>query len=353
MTEGYHQARKKLEAEPKRWCVTGAAGFIGSHLVEELLRIGQYVVALDNFATGHERNLEDVRRCVGEDSWSRFTFIRGDIADLAACRSAVGNADYVLHQAALGSVPRSIEEPLLSHRANVDGFLNMLSAAREAGVKRFVYASSSSVYGDEPSLPKVEERIGSPLSPYAATKLIDEIYAAVFHRVYGVSTAGLRYFNVFGPRQDPAGAYAAVIPKWIEQILRGEPCAIHGDGETSRDFCYVENVVRANILAAVAPALEGAPAFNVAVGGRTTLKELYEMIALLVAAETGRESGSKPVYGPFRSGDVRHSLADISRAESKLGYEPGVTARAGLEKTVRWFVANRQLLSSQSSSGQG
>jgi len=340
--------RSLLAGRPaQRWLVTGAAGFIGSNLVETLLRGGQFVTGLDNFATGHRRNLDEVRRLVGEAAWARLRFIDGDIREPAVCRDAVGLAggaaagpvDHVLHQAALGSVPRSIAQPMPSFAANVEGFLQVLEAARAAGVRRFVYASSSSVYGDHPDLPKVEDRVGRALSPYAATKAADELFAETWASVYGIECAGLRYFNVFGPRQDPAGAYAAVVPRWIASLLKGEPVWINGDGQTSRDFCYVANAVQANLRAALAPAL-AAPhqAFNVAAGERTTLLELFEMVRALLARREPALAGVEPMFRDFREGDVRHSLADVSRAREVLGYSPTHHVGEGLAEAIDWYV---------------
>ncbi len=322
-----------------RWLVTGGAGFIGSHLVEHLLRAGQDVVTLDNFATGHRRNLEEVEATVGPDARERHRFIEGDIRDPAACREACAGVTYVLHQAALGSVPRSIEHPADSHASNVTGFLNMLVAARDAGAQRFVYASSSSVYGDHPGLPKVEAETGEVLSPYAATKLANEIYARVFLRCYGLDTVGLRYFNVFGPRQDPNGPYAAVIPKWVEALLRHDTVWINGDGETTRDFCYVTNAVQANLRAAIAAdgAVPG-EVFNVAVHDQTSLNELFSTLRSLLTATDATIAQSQPQYRDFRSGDVRHSLADVSKARQLLGYVPSHTLRAGLQEALPWYV---------------
>lgn len=339
----YAAALADLTVRPRTWLVTGAAGFIGSNLVEALLGAGQQVVGLDSFITGKQANLDEVRQAVGEPAWARFRFVRGDVADPETCRKAVAGAEYVLHQAALGSVPRSIEDPVGSHRANVDGFLNMLVAARDAGVLGFVYASSSSVYGDSPALPKREEEAGAPLSPYALTKSINEQYAALFAGVYGMHSVGLRYFNVFGPRQDPNGPYAAVIPRWVEALLRGEGCVINGDGETSRDFCHVANVVQANVLAALAGGEALDRAYNIAVGERTTLNELYALIRdglLRCRPDLGHLAGLEPEYGPFRQGDVRHSLADISRAQRLLGYAPTHTTAQGLAETLPWYIAH-------------
>jgi UDP-N-acetylglucosamine/UDP-N-acetylgalactosamine 4-epimerase len=337
----YLRTQDLLRAEPRAWLVTGAAGFIGSSLVEHLLRLGQTVVGLDNFATGHAHNLDDVRAVVGGEAWQRFRFIEGDIGDLQACRAACEDVDYVLHQAALGSVPRSLENPVATNQANVTGFVHMLVAARDAGVRRFVYAASSSTYGDHPGLPKLEDRIGRPLSPYAVTKYVNELYADVFGRCYGVQTVGLRYFNVFGRRQDPEGAYAAVIPRWVGQLLRGERCRIHGDGETSRDFCYIDNVVQANLLAATVPGEDAVgEVYNVAVGDRTTLNQLYRGIRDRLARFRPDLADVEPDYGPFRKGDVRHSQADVNKARTRLGYQPTHTVEQGLEEAIAWYAEN-------------
>ncbi len=335
-------AYKKLQAElkrsPKTWMVTGCAGFIASNLVETLLKLDQRVVGFDNFATGQKKNLAEVRALVSAKQWSRFKFINGDICDLAACRSACRGVDFVLHQAALGSVPRSMEDPVASHDSNVTGFLNMLVAARDARAKRFVYASSSAIYGDHPGLPKVEEKIGSPLSPYAATKWMNEIYADTFARAYGFQSIGLRYFNVFGPRQDPNGAYAAVIPKWIAALLTREPVVINGDGKTSRDFCYVDNVVQANLLAATTKNPKAInQAYNIAVGERTTLNELFNLLKAGLRRRDRSLPDAKPVYQNFRAGDVRHSLADIGRAKRLLGFSPTHTIHQGLAAALDWY----------------
>jgi UDP-N-acetylglucosamine/UDP-N-acetylgalactosamine 4-epimerase len=334
----FHRASERLRARPRRWLVTGSAGFIGSHLVEALLRLGQQVVGIDNFATGHRRNLDDVRAASGEAAWSRHRFIEADITDLDACRRACKEVDVVLHQAALGSVPRSIADPLPAHAANATGFVNLLLAARDAGVARIVYASSSSVYGDHPRLPKVEDVTGNLLSPYAVTKYIDELYAAVFARCYGMATIGLRYFNVFGPRQDPEGAYAAVIPRFVTAMLRGTPVTIFGDGNTSRDFCYVANVVQANVLAATVDdenALNGV--YNVAVGGRLTLNELHAVLADLIARQHPALDIPPPRHADFRAGDVRHSEADIDKARRLLGYQAEWDVKSGLANALPWY----------------
>ena len=339
-TTSWERVAAGLRDEPRSWLVTGAAGFIGSHLLQTLLELDQTVTGLDDFSTGSRKNLTDVERAVGPERAARLRFLEADIRDLAACHAACEGAERVLHQAALGSVPRSIADPLRSHAANVDGFLNMLVAARDAGCARFVYASSSSVYGDHPELPKREDRTGSPLSPYAATKCVDELYAAVFARTYGLQAIGLRYFNVFGPRQDPEGPYAAVIPRWIETLLAGEAPLIHGDGETSRDFCPVANAVRANLLAALAEPAAAQPgaAYNVALGGRTSLNELFGKLRAALA-ERGADVGAiEPQYDDFRPGDVRHSLADLARVSEHLGYEPAVDVDRGLADTVEWFL---------------
>ncbi len=333
--------KASLVAEPKTWLVTGVAGFIGSNLAEALLLLDQRVIGLDNLATGHEKNLTHIQASVGPTRWGRFSFTRGDIGDLGTCQSVCRDVDYVLHQAALGSVPRSLEDPLATHAANNTGFLNMLVAARDAKVKRFVYAASSSTYGDHPGLPKVEDRIGKPLSPYAVTKLVNELYADVFGRCYGMESVGLRYFNIFGRRQDPDGAYAAVVPKWVASMIHNEPVFINGDGETSRDFCYIDNVVQANLLAATSQHAEAAnQVYNVAVGDRTTLNELFEAIRSLLAPRFPHLTDSKPVYRDFRAGDVRHSLADISKARERLGYEPTHRIGEGLAEAMDWYVSD-------------
>jgi UDP-N-acetylglucosamine 4-epimerase len=328
-----------LQARPKKWLVTGAAGFIGSALVETLLGLDQEVVGLDNYFTGRRENLEDVSRLVSPGQWGRFRFVEADIRDPEACKSVCSGVDYVLHQAALGSVPRSLDDPVTTNQCNVDGFVYMLLAARDSGVRRFVYAASSSTYGDEPTLPKKEDRIGRPLSPYAVTKYVNELYADVFARAYGMETVGLRYFNVYGRRQDPQGAYAAVIPRWIETLLQRQRPVINGDGTISRDFCYVDNAVQANLLAALAEGPEALnTVYNVACGRRTSLNELFEMIRGYLGAHYPEIRGIEPVYGPFRKGDVEHSLADIGKAERLLGYAPEFQIDAGLKMTVEWFV---------------
>jgi len=327
----------RVRAETGTWLVTGAAGFIGSNLVEALLALGQTVVGLDNFATGYQRNLDEVERLVGPAAWSRFTFLEHDIRKLDDCRAACQGVRHVLHQAALGSVPRSIEDPLATHAANATGFLNMLVAARDAGVASFTYAASSSTYGDEPTLPKVEDKIGHALSPYAVTKLLDEIYADVFARCYGYKAIGLRYFNVFGPRQDPDGAYAAVIPQWIATMIKDENVHINGDGETTRDFCFVANAVQANLLAALAPEEHCNLVYNVAVGQRTSLNQLFHGLVEHLG-RAGRSYTRAPVYRDFRPGDVRHSLADITRAATRLGYAPTHTLDQGLGVAMPWYL---------------
>jgi UDP-N-acetylglucosamine 4-epimerase len=336
--DAFEAACAELRARPMRWLVTGSAGFIGSHLLESLLGLGQDVVSLDNFATGHRSNLDAVRLAVGERAWSRHTFHDSDIADLEACRRACESVDVVLHEAALGSVPRSIDDPLQTHAANATGFVNLLVAARDAGAKRFIYAGSSSSYGDHPALPKVEATIGNPLSPYAVTKYVDELYAQVFTRCYGMATVGLRYFNVFGARQDPEGAYAAVIPRWVASMLSGTPIVIYGDGETSRDFCYVANVVQANLLAATARgAAVSGEIYNVAVGSRTQLSELYAMLRELLGKRHPGLVIPPPQHADFRPGDVRHSQADIAKARQRLGYAPTHDLRAGLTEALPWY----------------
>ncbi len=333
----YSSLLEQLTLEPKTWLVTGVAGFIGSNLLERLLKLNQRVVGLDNFATGYQANLDEVQRQVAPEQWDRFRFIKGDIRNLNDCREACNGVDYVLHQAALGSVPRSINDPITTNSANITGFLNMLVAARDAGVKSFTYAASSSTYGDHPALPKVEENIGNPLSPYAVTKYVNELYADVFAKTYGFKTIGLRYFNVFGKRQDPKGAYAAVIPKWIGAMIKGETVYINGDGETSRDFCYVENAVQANLLAATAPDEAKDEVYNVAVGDRTTLNQLFKMIRDTLA-ENGINYDNEPMYRDFRPGDVRHSQADIRKAAEKLGYRPEYRIANGIKKVIPWYL---------------
>ncbi|BAN24847.1 SDR family oxidoreductase [Caballeronia insecticola] len=330
---------ERLLSGRHRWLVTGAAGFIGSNLVETLLMLDQDVRGMDNFATGHKHNLDEVRKRVGETRWSRFSFHEADIRDVAACERAVAEMDFVLHQAALGSVPRSVKDPITTHDINASGFLNMLDASRRAAVRRFVYAASSSTYGDEPNLPKREERIGNPLSPYAVTKLVNEIYAGVYARTYGFASIGLRYFNVFGPRQDPNGAYAAVIPKWIAAMLAGDEVQINGDGETSRDFCYVGNVVQMNLRAALREDLRTSEVYNVAVGDRTTLKDLFHVIRDGLGSR-GFAYEKAPVFRDFRAGDVRHSQADVSKARAELGYAPLLNLRAGMNEALPWYIAS-------------
>ncbi len=365
----YTQLQQNLSQQPHTWLVTGVAGFIGSNLLEALLKLNQRVVGLDNFATGHQRNLDEVQGLVTPEQWRNFQFIQGDIRNLEDCQRAMlflplplgegrgeGSpncsipVDYVLHQAALGSVPRSIQDPITTNAANITGFLNMLVAARDAKVKRFVYAASSSTYGDHPGLPKVEDTIGKPLSPYAVTKYVNELYADVFGKTYGLQSMGLRYFNVFGPRQDPNGAYAAVIPKWISSMIKGEPVYINGDGETSRDFCFIANVVQANLLAATVsdPPLplgegrgEGSPVnqvYNVAVGDRTTLNELHAQLHKNLLPDYPHLQASQPIYRDFRAADVRHSLADISKAATRLGYAPTQRISQGLALAMPWYI---------------
>lgn len=337
----YSEVRQQLIAQPKIWLITGVAGFIGSNLLETLLKLNQTVVGLDNFATGYRHNLTLVKAAVDSDQWQRFRMIEGDICNLEDCAEAVAGVDYVLHQAALGSVPRSLEDPIRTHETNANGFLNMLVASRDADVARFVYAASSSTYGDHPGLPKVESRIGKPLSPYAVTKYLNELYADVFDRCYGLSSIGLRYFNVFGPRQDPDGAYAAVIPKWFGALLQGQPVHINGDGATSRDFCFIENAVQANLLAAVVSDTAAInQIYNVAVGDRTTLAQLFDHIRDLVATLRPDIAMAAPVHCDFRSGDVRHSQADISKAKTLLGYQPSHAVVDGLKIAAPWYVAH-------------
>lgn len=337
MIKTYSQHKKELQSNPKVWLVTGCAGFIGSNLIEQLLLLDQRVVGLDNFSTGYQHNLDEVERLVSASQWQRFSFVKGDICDLAQCHQVCEGVDYVLHQAALGSVPRSIKDPIVTNQNNISGFLNMLVAARDANVESFTYASSSAIYGDHPGLPKVEETIGAPLSPYAITKYVDELYARVFASTYGFKSIGLRYFNVFGKRQDPQGAYAAVIPKWIDAMITAAPVFINGDGETSRDFCFVDNAVQANLLAALAKGEAKDQAYNVAFGGRTSLKELFDILKSSLVRH-GTSYTQQPIFRDFRSGDVRHSLADISKAKGLLGYDPQSSVTAGIEQAMKWYL---------------
>lgn len=331
----------ELKAAPRTWLITGCAGFIGSNLLETLLKLDQIVVGLDNFATGFQTNLDEVQSLVSPEQWSHFRFIEGDICTLSTCREAVlidgEPVDHVLHQAALGSVPRSIADPVATNAANISGHLNMLVAAKDAGVKRFVYAASSSTYGDHTALPKVEERIGKPLSPYAVTKVVNEMYADVFASTYGFKATGLRYFNVFGRRQDPNGAYAAVIPAWAGAMLTDETLFINGDGETSRDFCYIANAVQANLLAATADDDAQGEVYNVAVSGRTTLNQLFDYLRQALA-EQSVDYAQTPTYRDFRPGDVRHSQADIGKAQRLLGYEPSHAVVEGISEAMPWYI---------------
>jgi UDP-N-acetylglucosamine 4-epimerase len=334
------EVQQQLRQHSYHWLVTGAAGFIGSNLVEALLKLNQRVTGLDNFATGHQHNLDQVRELVGEAAWSNFTFHQADIRSPEDCARACEGVDFVLHQAALGSVPRSIANPQLTNETNISGFLNMLVAARDARVKRFVYAASSSTYGDHPDLPKIEDRIGKPLSPYAVTKYVNELYADVFGRTYGFESIGLRYFNVFGPRQDPNGAYAAVIPKWVMALIRNEELCINGDGETSRDFCYIDNVVQINLLAAMAGSEAANQVYNVALNDRTSLNQLHAMMCELLAPRFPHVATHKPTHVDFRKGDVRHSQADIGKATAMLGYAPTHRIGEGLKEAMEWYVQN-------------
>lgn len=334
----YQQLLEQLLQQPKKWLITGVAGFIGSNLLETLLKLNQTVVGLDNFATGHQHNLDEVQSLVSAEQWAGFNFIQGDIRNLEECQAACQGVDFVLHQAALGSVPRSINDPITTNSANIDGFLNMLVAARDAKVQSFTYAASSSTYGDHPALPKVEDNIGKPLSPYAVTKYVNELYADVFAKTYGFNCIGLRYFNVFGKRQDPNGAYAAVIPKWTAAMIQGEDVFINGDGETSRDFCYIDNTVQANLLAAttVNPDARN-QVYNVAVGDRTTLNDLFEAIQSALN-ENAINHRKAPIYREFRAGDVRHSQADVSKAKTLLGYTPEFVIKDGIAEAMPWYV---------------
>jgi len=355
----YSELQTHLVAKPKIWLVTGVAGFVGSNLLEALLKLNQRVVGLDNFSTGHQHNLDEIETLVTREQWANFQFIHGDIRNINDCRRAMVFAappgeeelsasarsqpvDFVLHQAALGSVPRSIEDPLTTNANNIDGFINMLVAARDTTVKRFVYAASSSTYGDHPDLPKVEDKIGKPLSPYAVTKYVNELYAEVFARTYGLKTIGLRYFNIFGQRQDANGAYAAVIPKWTSALLQNQAVYINGDGENSRDFCYIANAVRANLLAATTDNQDAVnQVYNVAVSGRTTLNRLFEMLRDNLQAH-GVAANIQPIYLDFRPGDVRHSQADIGKARRLLGYQPSHTLLQGIEESMPWYVRTLQ-----------
>lgn len=336
----YQTVCEQLQQVPKTWLITGVAGFIGSNLLETLLKLNQNVVGLDNFATGHQHNLDEVQSLVKPEQWANFKFYEGDIRNFEDCQTACAGVDYVLHQAALGSVPRSIADPITTNAANITGFLNMLTAARDAKVISFTYAASSSTYGDHPALPKVEENIGKPLSPYAVTKYVNELYAEVFARTYGFKTIGLRYFNVFGKRQDPNGAYAAVIPKWTAAMIAGDDVFINGDGETSRDFCFIENTVQANILAATTQNDEAKnQVYNVAVGDRTTLNDLFNAIKAALN-ENGVTYTKEPVYRDFRAGDVRHSQASIEKIQNKLGYKPEFNILRGMGLTSKWYLNN-------------
>lgn len=338
----YQQCCEQLQQQPKTWLITGVAGFIGSNLLEKLLLLGQRVVGLDNFSTGFQHNLDEVQATVSAEQWQNFKFIQGDICNLEDCQAACAGVDYVLHQAALGSVPRSIENPIATNASNISGFVNMLVAAKEAQVKNFVYAASSSTYGDHPALPKQEDIIGNPLSPYAVTKYVNELYASVFQRCYGFNSIGLRYFNIFGKRQTPDGAYAAVIPKWTAAMIQGDTVYINGDGSTSRDFNYIANAVQANLLAAIT---ENTAAlnqiYNVAVGGRTDLNQLFNMLTETLAKNAVNYTQAA-VYRDFRAGDVRHSQADISKIQTLLGYQPQFNIAQGIEQAMPWYVQHLQ-----------
>lgn len=337
----YNEIKEKLIQEPKVWLVTGCAGFIGSNLTENLLKLNQKVVGLDNFSTGYQHNLDDIKNCVSEIQWNNFNFYKGDISDYETCEEVTKDIDIVLHQAALGSVPRSIDNPIISNNSNVTGFLNMLTAAKENGVKRFIYASSSSVYGDSEELPKVEENTGNLLSPYAVTKYVNELYAGVFKRCYEMEPIGLRYFNVFGKRQDPSGAYAAVIPKWISALLKDEEVFINGDGETSRDFTYIENVVQANIMAGMSENNKAfGKAFNTAVGGRSTLNQLYNAIVDGLKNNVSNFNSKDVIYRDFRAGDIRHSNANIEKIKEELNFEPTHNIEVGLKESISWYIEN-------------
>lgn len=336
----FDDIKSSLSQHQHTWCITGVAGFIGSNLLETLLKLNQKVTGLDNFATGYQKNLDEVASKVSNEQWNNFNFIEGDIRKIEDCNQAVQGADYVLHQAALGSVPRSLNDPITSNEVNIAGHLNMLTAARDAEVKGFVYAASSSTYGDHPTLPKVEDTIGSPLSPYAVTKYVNELYASVFDRAYGFKATGLRYFNVFGPRQDPNGAYAAVIPLWTASLIAGETLFINGDGETSRDFCFVDNAVQANILAALAEGEGKGQVYNVACNARTSLNELKDLIYQQIKQLDDSIPELNVEYREFRAGDVRHSQADIGKAASLIGYQPTHQIQDGIAQAMPWYLAS-------------
>jgi UDP-N-acetylglucosamine 4-epimerase len=333
----FNEIKSQLQATPKKWLVTGVAGFIGSNILETLLKLNQTVIGLDNFATGHQHNLDEVQSQVSAEQWVNFSFIKGDIRNLEDCQKAVVGVEYVLHQAALGSVPRSIADPILTNSTNITGFVNILTAAKEEQVSTFVYAASSSTYGDHPALPKVEDNIGKPLSPYAVTKYVNELYADVFNKTYGLNATGLRYFNVFGKRQDPDGAYAAVIPKWTAAMIENQDLFINGDGETSRDFCFVETAVQANILAATADDAGKNQVYNVALGDRTSLNTLFDSLKSALKAN-GVNYDKTSIYRDFRAGDVMHSQADISKAKSLLGFEPEFKIQQGIDKAMPWYI---------------
>jgi len=334
----YKKIEDALSSKSETWLITGVAGFIGSNLLEALLKLNQKVVGLDNFATGHQANLDEVKESVSAEQWSAFTFVEGDICEPETCVEVVKGVDHVLHQAALGSVPRSIKDPITTNNTNISGFINMLVAAKDANVRSFTYAASSSTYGDHPALPKIEENIGNPLSPYAVTKYVNELYAQVFARTYGFKSIGLRYFNVFGKRQDPNGAYAAVIPKWTAAMINDEPLYINGDGETSRDFCFIENVVQMNILAAQSDASARDQVYNVAVGDRTTLNQLFDVLKNTLKNNNVIYE-KKPVYKDFRAGDVRHSQANIDKAKRLLGYVPTHDILDGIKESMPWYIS--------------
>jgi len=341
MSSRIDEIKEQLKTKPRKWLVTGVAGFIGSNLLEELLKLNQKVIGLDNFSTGYRHNLEDVKKEVRDKDWIRFTFYEGDIRNLSDCRKTCKGVEFVLHQAALCSVPRSIDDPITTHQSNIEGFLNMIVAARDEGVERFIYAASSAIYGDHPELPKREDRIGRPLSPYAVTKYVNELYADIFTRTYGLKTIGLRYFNVFGKRQDPNGAYAAVIPRWIGLFLDLKRPTINGDGKTSRDFCYIENVVEANLLAAISGSEKALnKVYNIAFGKKTSLIQLFKIIRDEISQYKPEVKSIKPIYGPFRKGDIRHSFADISRAKELLGYNRQFDLKTGMAECLKWYIHN-------------
>lgn len=346
--KNFEEISSYLKKNQHTWLITGVAGFIGSNLLEALLKLNQKVVGFDNFDTGYQHNINEAisdaaisLKSTQAEVSKNFKFINGDIRILNDCINACKKIEYVLHHAAIGSVPRSIQDPIYTNKANIDGFLNMLVSANEAKVKMFVYAASSSTYGDSKELPKIEDRIGKPISPYAVTKLVNELYADVFNSVYGFNSIGLRYFNIFGKRQDPNGAYAAVIPQWINRILNNQSIYINGNGKNSRDFCYVENVIQINILSALSENKNSHnEVYNVAFNDRTSLNRLHDLINSELLKKLPNLDSNKPIYREPRAGDIMHSLADISKAEKMLNYKPEYNIEHGLNLTIDWFIKN-------------